>query len=139
VSDYRFYHPAVVRYSDLDPQDHVNNSRYLTFFEEARIHYLIQLGLFRENQSFTEIGIIVADAHVIFREPVRFGDPIRVGMRIAKLGHKSMQSEYVILGPEGRVFATGSCALVTFDYRIRKTIQIPDEWRERITQFESGG
>ncbi|NOY99067.1 MAG: acyl-CoA thioesterase, partial [Chloroflexi bacterium] len=39
MSDFHFYHPIVVRYGDLDPQGHLNNARYLTYFEQARIHY----------------------------------------------------------------------------------------------------
>jgi acyl-CoA thioester hydrolase len=138
MSEYRYFLPTEVRYGDLDPQDHVNNSRFLTFFEQARISYLINLGLFQKNQSFMDIGIIMADAHVVFKEPIRFGEQIKVGMRISKLGNKSMLSEYVIVGSKGREFASGSSTLVTFDYRTRKTIPIPDDWREKITKFENG-
>ena len=37
MADFRFYHPIEVRYGDLDPQGHVNNARYLTYLEQARI------------------------------------------------------------------------------------------------------
>jgi acyl-CoA thioester hydrolase len=138
MSEYRYFHPIEVRYGDLDPQDHVNNARYLTFFEQARINYLIHLGLFQRNRSFMDIGIIMADAHVVFKESIRFGEQIKVGMRISKLGNKSMLSEYLIVGSTDREFASGSSTLVIFDYRTRKTMRIPDDWRDKITKFESG-
>jgi acyl-CoA thioester hydrolase len=53
-----------VRYGDLDPQGHLNNVKYLTYFEPARLHYFTKLGLITGDQSFTGIGVIIADIHV---------------------------------------------------------------------------
>ncbi len=139
MPDFKFFHPIEVRYGDLDPQDHVNNSRYLTYFEQARINYMIRVGLFEEGQSFMDIGIILADAHITFKAPIHFGEQVKVGTRISKLGNKSMTSEYAIVSEGGQEFANGSSVLVTFDYRTRQTIAIPDEWRNKITKFENGG
>ena len=66
MTDFRFFHPVEVRYGDLDPQGHVNNAKYLTFFEQARVRYMIHLGLYTQDQSFTKVGVIVADAHILF-------------------------------------------------------------------------
>lgn len=138
MSEFKFFHPTEVRYGDLDPQDHVNNSRYLTFFEQARINYMIHVGLFEEGQSFMDIGIILADAHITFKAPIHFGEQVKVGVRISRLGNKSMTSEYVIVSEDGREFANGSSVLVAFDYRTRQTISVPEEWREKIAKFENG-
>ena len=35
MQEFRFYHPIVIRFSDLDAQRHVNNARYFTFLEDA--------------------------------------------------------------------------------------------------------
>jgi len=138
MPEFRFHHPIQVRYSDLDPQGHLNNAKFLTYFEQARVHYLIHLGLFGKDQSFMEVGIILAEVKVTFLAPVHFGTDVRVGMRISRLGDKSMTAEYTLTdGPGGRELATGSAALVAFDYPQRKTIPIPDEWREKITVFEN--
>ena len=59
MSTCRFYHPIEVRYGDLDPQGHVNNARYLTYMEQARIAYVAHLGLWK-GPSFLDIGIILA-------------------------------------------------------------------------------
>ena len=37
---FKFYIPVEVRYSDLDPQWQVNNTRYLVYMEQARLEYL---------------------------------------------------------------------------------------------------
>ncbi len=138
MPDFRFDCPVEIRYADLDPQGHVNNARFLTFFEQARIHYLIHLGLFSKEQSFLDVGIILADAHVTFLAPILWGMQVRVGVRVAKLGNKSMNVEYQINDAETKTsLATGSTVLVAFDYRKQQTIPIPDVWREKISRFES--
>ena len=97
MSDFRFYHPIEVRYGDLDPQGHVNNAKHLTYFEQARIAYMIELGLFTRDQSFMQIGVIVADVHIAYLEPIYFGQNIKVGVHAAKLGNKSMTWEQNIV------------------------------------------
>jgi acyl-CoA thioester hydrolase len=87
---FKFFHPIEVRYGDLDPQGHVNNAKHLTYFEQARVRYLIQLGLFRKDQSFMEIGVVIADVHIAYKSPVHYGDTIKVGVRTTKIGNKSI-------------------------------------------------
>jgi len=137
MPEYRFHHPIEIRYGDLDPQGHLNNAKFLTYFEQTRVHYLIHLGLFTNDQSFMEVGIILAEAKVTFLAPVHFGTDVKVGMRVVRIGNKSMLSEYALIdAATDRELATGSAVLVAFDYRNRQTIPIPDAWREKIGTFE---
>ena len=137
MAEFRFYHPIVVRYGDLDPQGHVNNARYLTFMEQTRVSYVKHLGLW-DGDSFLDFGMIMADARVTFRAPILWGQPIRVGMRIARLGTKSMDSVYIIEDTQtGQILADGSSVLVAYDYSDSITIPIPGEWRNIITEFEN--
>ena len=132
-----FYHPIEVRYGDLDPQGHVNNAKHLTYFEQARISYLVELGLFTKDQSFMEIGVILADVHITYLAPIYFGEHIKVGVQPVKLGTKSMTWAQNIMDVKtGRELARGEVILVTYDYEAEKTINIPHEWREAIKQFE---
>lgn len=136
MADYRFYHPIEVRYGDLDPQGHLNNAKYLTYFEQARIAYIAHLGLWRPG-SFMEIGIILADAHVTFRAPVQFGQRVHVGVRVTRLGNKSLTMEYSLVDMDTcQEMASGSTALVAYDYHTAKSIPIPDVWRRVISDFE---
>jgi len=134
---FHFHYPIEIRYADLDPQGHVNNARFLTYFEQARVHYLIHLGLFSKDQSFLEIGIIIAEATVTFKAPVYFGTRASVGVRVSRLGTKSLMMEYEMVDSTGMVYATGSTAIVTFDYNSHATLPIPQSWREKISSFEN--
>ncbi len=137
MSDYRFYHPVEVRYGDLDPQGHVNNAKHLTYFEQARIAYMIELRLFTKDQSFMRIGMIIADIHITYLQPIYFRQNVKVGVRTAKLGHKSMTWEQNVVDVDsGTELSKGELVIVTYDYETGKTISIPEGWRDRISEFE---
>ena len=137
MPDYHFYYPIEVRYADLDPQGHVNNACYLSYFEQARVAYLIHLELFGRDWSFQEIGMIIAESRVTYKAPIHFGRELKVGVRTSRLGNKSMLMEYSIFDVEtGLEMTSGATALVAFDYNLNQTIPVPDNWRAAITAFE---
>jgi acyl-CoA thioester hydrolase len=136
MPNFRFYHPVEVRYGDLDPQGHVNNARYLTYMEQARVEYIRHLGLW-DGKSFVNIGFILADAQITFRQPIFFEQPVRVGVRVSSLGNKSIKMEYRLEDAQNsHLLATGSTVLVTYNYQAGCTIPVPEQWREAITTFE---
>lgn len=133
---FRFFHPIEVRYGDLDPQGHLNNARYLTYFEQARVEYIRRLGLW-DGKSFMNIGFILAEARITFLAPVLFGQAVRVGVRTARLGNKSFTLDYVIEDSQnGRQLANGETVLVVYDYSRTESIPLSDAWRQTITEFE---
>jgi len=137
MSEFRFYHPVEVRYGDLDPQGHLNNAKYLTFFETGRINYFTHLGLFTPGQSFMDVGVILAEASVTFHAPVHYGTPVKVGVCTSKIGNKSMRVEQnIVHAKSGEVLALGYVILVAFDYHANQTIPVPDVMRNTIAKFE---
>jgi acyl-CoA thioester hydrolase len=158
MTEFRFFHPIEIRYGDLDPQGHVNNAKYLTYFEQARIAYIQHLGLWgagapgsgelaseaveagdalHAHHSFDDIGIILADVHVTFRAPVWFKQKVQVGARVSHLGNKSMTMEHVLEDlNDGRELAVASSVLVAYDYHNHITIPVPPLWRDVVTAFE---
>ena len=137
MSEIKFFHPIEVRYGDLDAQGHLNNAKYLTFFEQARIRYFVELGLFEVGQSFMDIGVIMAESKVTYHAPVEYGTPVKAGACTCKLGNKSMTVQQAIVHAEtDEVFATGYVILVAYDYREQKTVPIPETMRTAIAAFE---
>jgi acyl-CoA thioester hydrolase len=136
MPDFNFYHPIEVRYGDLDPQGHLNNAKYLTYMEQARIAYIKRLRLWGSG-SFMDIGIILADAQITFLAPVLFAQPVQVGVRVTRLGNKSLTMIYRLEDAgTGAELATGTTVLVAYDYHSGQTIPVPDSWRRTITEFE---
>jgi acyl-CoA thioester hydrolase len=137
MTDYKFFHPTEVRYGDLDPQGHVNNAKYLTYFEQARVHYLIQLGLFSRDQSFMEIGVVIADIHIAYHAPTHYDDNIKIGVKTTKIGGKSLSVEQCVMDANtGKIMASGTVVMVTFDYKDLKSIPVPADWKKKISEFE---
>ncbi|MBN1146436.1 MAG: acyl-CoA thioesterase [Anaerolineales bacterium] len=136
MSACRFYHPIEVRYGDLDPQGHVNNARYLTYMEQARIAYIAHLGLWK-GISFLDIGVILADVHLTFKSPIQYGQQIRVGVQVTRLGNKSFTIQHSIEDTQtSEQLAACQAILVAYDYRRGRTVPIPDQWRETLAAFE---
>ncbi len=136
MTGFRFSHPIEVRYGDLDPQGHVNNARYLTYMEQARIAYVRHLGLW-DGKSFLDIGFILAEAKVTFHAPIYFGQHVLVGVRVTHMGNKSLHMDYLLWdGETNERLASGSSVLVSYDYRNQRTVPIPEHWRQVILAFE---
>jgi len=137
MTEFNFYHPMEVRYADIDAQGHMNNAKFLTFFEQARIQYLTHLGLFQREQSFDDIGIILADVHLTFLAPVTWQMPVTIGVKTTRLGNKSMTVLNTLFNAEtGEEMARAEIVLVAYDYRARRTLPIPPVWRETISAFD---
>lgn len=136
MADFKFSIPIQVRYGDLDAQWHVNNSRFLTFMEQARFEYLQHLGLF-DAVSFLDLRMIIADVHIAFKAPIVLNQQIAVYTRTSKIGNKSITFEYEIRDEEnGGLCATGEVVGVCYNYRTHETTVVPVEWRKKIADFE---
>ncbi|HHY88790.1 MAG TPA: acyl-CoA thioesterase [Chloroflexi bacterium] len=136
MADFPFYYTIPVRYGDLDAQWHVNNAKFLTYLEQARLAYLMELGLF-DGRSFLDLGLIVADIHIAYRRPLKLGQVARVGVRVERVGNKSLTlANEIQIGDTGEVAATAEVVLVAYDYRLDQSIPVPEDWRKRIEHYQ---
>jgi acyl-CoA thioester hydrolase len=136
MTDYIFSTPIDVRYGDLDPQWHVNNVRFLTFLEHARLNYLMALNLF-DGENFFDFNLIVADIHITYLAPITLNQKIKVWMKTDRIGHKSLTFVYEIRDDETQeVMAKAETIMVAYDYHKQKSIPVSDTWRTAISQLE---
>lgn len=126
-----------VRFGDMDALGHVNNAKYLTYFEEARMKYWTSLFPLDVN-DVASLGIILAEATVSFRSPARAGDVLEVFVRVSHVGNKSFRMDYRIENAETRrLVAEGSTVQVMYDYKRNLTIPVPENVRRTIEKFEA--
>jgi acyl-CoA thioester hydrolase len=136
MPSFKYYIPVQIRYGDLDPQWHVNNSRFLTFIEQARFSYLVSLGLF-DGKSYLDFELIVADVHIAFLAPIKLEQKVRVGARVSRIGNKSLTFEYQMEDENAdKVLAKAETVMVAYDYHNHASQPVPAEWREAIGKFE---
>jgi acyl-CoA thioester hydrolase len=136
MSEFRFFYPVQIRYADLDAQWHVNNARFLTILEQARLSYIRQLGLW-DGKSFLDLGLIVADVHIAYKAPIELEEEVQVALRVDRIGNKSMTMINEIRNAkDGSLKAQAEVVMVTYDFHSKATIPVPESWRKTITEFE---
>jgi acyl-CoA thioesterase FadM len=60
-----------------------------------------------------------------------------VGVHASKFGNKSMTWDQNIIDADtSKELAKGQVIIVTYDYKEEKTIPIPQNWKEKIMEFE---
>jgi acyl-CoA thioester hydrolase len=99
----RFVHDAAVRWSDMDAYGHVNNARFLTLYEEARVAMFF-VGARAHGLGSFEEGIVIARHEVDYLRPVDYGDPVRIEMWIAELRAAAFTVAYELF--DGQVLAS---------------------------------
>jgi acyl-CoA thioester hydrolase len=124
VEGFAFVHRETVRFRDVDSMGHVNNAVFLTYLEEARIHYLLPMGADVSN-------MILARVEIDFRAPVRTGDELEIGVRPGNVGTKSFELEYEVRSG-GSVAAEAKTVIVSFDYENGRAVEVPESWREKL-------
>lgn len=67
----RFVHECALRWSDLDAYGHVNNARFLTLYEEARVA-LFFVGARQAGLTSFEDGIVIARHEIDYLRPVDY-------------------------------------------------------------------
>lgn len=130
--------PVTVRFSDCDPLGHVNNAKYSTYLEQARIVlWRRQIGFWSrraaEGGSRGE-GFILARTEIDFKSQAHDGDELLVKLWIAGFGRSSATYRYEIVdGPTGRLVAAAKTVQVWFDYDANETRPISDELKAKLT------
>jgi len=124
-----------VQWGEMDAFGHVNNARFLTWFESARIAYLTQVGLWSATPS--GLGPILASAQVDFLRPVVFPAELAVRARVSRMGTTSFLMEYAVEdATSGVLYARGSSAIVTLSYPDYQKVPIPPALRAAIEALE---
>jgi acyl-CoA thioester hydrolase len=112
-----------VRFGDLDPNQHVNNAVYATYFETGRVTLVKDrsLGLMPEGLAWIMVRL---DIH--FRAELRWPGKIELGLGVTKLGRTSVTFEQVVFS-EGKCVASAQAVTVLIDDLTRKPTPLTDD------------
>jgi acyl-CoA thioester hydrolase len=131
-----------VQWGEMDALRHVNNARYFTWFESARIAYFERLRSTLPGAGPTpglgEVGPILASTSCDFLRPVAFPAVVRVGAKVSELGNSSMRMEYAVERTDAPddVCARGTSVVVLVRYATLAKVRVPDEMRAAIDALE---
>lgn len=105
LADYPFTHRIRVRFAETDAMGIVHHSRYLPYLEEARVEYLRTIGHPYDALRAEGIDMVVLEAFVRYRAPLRFDDQVDVHLELASANRTTFQMAY-LLTVDGGVRAT---------------------------------
>lgn len=117
-----------VRWRDLDAFNHVNNSQYLSYLEEARLQWMLTL----PGQGMDEhVAPVVAAAHLNYRQPIEWPNGIAVELFVERLGNTSVSIGHRIVAAENAdsLYCDGHVVLVWVDRSSGRSAPLPDAVR----------
>jgi acyl-CoA thioester hydrolase len=109
-----------VRFADLDPNQHVNNAVYATYFETGRVTLMKdpKYGLVPEGLAWIMVRL---DIH--FRAELRWPGQIELGLGVARLGRSSVTFDQAVFSA-GRCVASAQAVTVLIDDITRKPVPL---------------
>jgi len=119
--------PMPVRWRDLDAFNHVNNSAYLTYLEETRLHWMSHIAGEWMNASYAPI---LAAVHVNYRRPLNWPADIIVELHCERVGKTSLTLAHRIVdaNDRGTLYSDGQSVMVWVDPN-GKPVALPDAIR----------
>ncbi|WP_075619996.1 acyl-CoA thioesterase [Paenisporosarcina indica] len=121
ASEFRFFVPVQVRFSDTDMYGHLNNTYNFSYFEFARIEYFKHIGLMNDwlNPEGHTIPV-VADLQCDYVKQVFFDEKLRIHVKSASVGTSSVDIHYHATNEKGDTLFTGRGTIVQISKKTGK-------------------
>jgi acyl-CoA thioester hydrolase len=120
--------PISVRWRDMDSMGHVNNAKYISYLEEARVRWMLGV----EGVSMTDrIAPVVAATNVNYKRPLVWPNDILVELFVERLGSSSITIGHRILDQKDErvLYSDGNVVVVWIDTQTGKSASLPDAVR----------
>ena len=127
--------PVQLRFNDLDPLGHVNNSVYFTFYDLGKVKYFAAVR--PQMMELREIDLVIANVNANFLLPIYLHEESQAPTTTLSIGNKSVKLLQRIVGVKnGEVKDVCETILVGFDFKSGTTKVISDECRKAIEAYE---
>lgn len=121
-----FETPLHVRWKDLDAFNHVNNSKYLSYLEEARLIWMT---------SFTSLSLddpshpVMVASQLNYKMPIEWPNNVTVELYADKIGNSSVTIGHRIVKTDDRsvLYCDGSIVAVWVSKEDGKPVPLPAE------------
>ena len=122
-----FRMPIALRWRDLDAFNHVNNSNFMTYLEEARIRWFESL----DEEWVTErTAPLLAAVQMNYRVPIPYPAEVIVELFADRVGNSSVTIGHRIASMDGNVlYADGHVVMVWINRASGRPTALPDSVR----------
>lgn len=132
--EFSFYTKIPIRFSETDMFGHVNNVSPFIYFEQARIEFLTEAGIFDANIK-TEHIPVAADLQCDFWQQMFFPDCLKVYVKASTVGNTSIDLHYLGKNNKNEVCFTGRGRLVNVYAKTGKPAPMTDDYKQRLLSF----
>jgi acyl-CoA thioester hydrolase len=117
----------------MDAYGHVNNARFLTLYEEARVAMFF-VGARQHGLGSFEEGIVIARHEIDYLRPVNFGEPVRVEMWVSQLRAASFTVSYELFD-DGVLASRAKSVCVPYNLTNQHPRRLTDAEREFLNPY----
>ncbi|MFY1672810.1 acyl-CoA thioesterase [Plantactinospora sp. WMMB334] len=138
----RYVYDCTLRWSDLDAYGHVNNARFLTLYEEARVALMFATARDRGVDSFAE-GVVIYRHEIDYLRPVEYAldrataeraPSVRIEMWVEDLRQSRFTIGYELF--DGEVLASRArSVLVPFDLTKQRARRLTDQEQDFLRPY----
>lgn len=138
-SDFCFFHPLRVRYSEIDGQGIVFNAHYLTYMDVAFTEYFRRLGLdYKQLAREGRMDMAVVKTTLEFKASAFFDEVLEIGVRVSRIGNTSYTVDFEIYKERSDMLVLkGQTVYVNYNPATRSTEQVPDFFRCAVERIEN--
>lgn len=129
----RFTYQCALRWSDLDAYGHVNNARFLTLYEEARVAMMFT-GAREAGLTSLEEGVVIARHEIDYLRPVDYGDAVRIDMWLTEIRPSRFVVAYELRDGDA-VASRARSVCVPFDLAAGRPRRLSDAEREFLSPW----
>lgn len=118
----------------MDAFGHVNNARFLTLYEEARVA-LMFCGAREHGLTSLEAGLVILRHEVDYLRPVSYGEPVRIELWVEQVRPSRFTVGYELF--DGEVIASRArSVLVPYDVAARRPRRLTEAERSFLTPYQ---
>ncbi|MGC9369371.1 MAG: acyl-CoA thioesterase [Paracoccaceae bacterium] len=121
-----------VRFSELDPLNHVNNAAYMSWFEGIRVRYFHEWDISQYRAG--DPRLVIRRAEVDYLREMNMGEDYILTARTVSFRNTSFTMEYALWA--GDLRATGSAVVVMLAPDGSGKMPIPEALRRRFEQVD---
>lgn len=135
LADYPHRVTDIIRYADLDPQGHVNNAVFSTYFESGRVAMFRDpnLGIGVPNATF-----VLVRQEIDFLRELRWPGGVEIGTALAEFGRSSFTVMQTIFNGD-ICAAAGRATLVMIDTETRRARPLTEEAIAKLSPWKYRG